>query len=51
MERIVRILEYPVLLVSHPVTGPYQSILCGLDLSPSCLAAGRTAMSLSQMHQ
>jgi nucleotide-binding universal stress UspA family protein len=47
VERIVRALEHPVLLVSQPVTGPYQSILCGLDLSPSCLAAGRTAMSLS----
>jgi nucleotide-binding universal stress UspA family protein len=47
VERIVRALEHPVLLVSQPVTGAYQSILCGVDLSPSCLAAGRTAMTLS----
>ncbi|MBW6417242.1 universal stress protein [Celeribacter sp. PS-C1] len=47
MERLVRALNKPVLLVRDPVTGPYQSVLCGIDLSPSCLAAGRTAMALA----
>jgi nucleotide-binding universal stress UspA family protein len=47
MERLVRALHRPVLLVHDPVTGPYASVLCGVDLSPSCLAAGRTARSLA----
>ncbi|WP_321363459.1 universal stress protein [uncultured Celeribacter sp.] len=47
MERLVRALNCPVLLVRDPVTAPYRSVLCGIDLSPSCLAAGRTAMALA----
>ncbi|WP_460273860.1 universal stress protein [Celeribacter sp. ULVN23_4] len=47
MERLVRALHRPVLLVRDPVTGPYQSVLCGIDLSPSCLAAGETAHDIS----
>ncbi|PTQ68026.1 universal stress protein [Celeribacter persicus] len=47
MERVVRALHRPVLLVRDPVSGPYASVLCGIDLSPSCLAAGRTALTLA----
>ncbi|MEM9725396.1 MAG: universal stress protein [Pseudomonadota bacterium] len=39
MERLVRGASQPVLLASDPVNGPYARALCGLDLSPSCLAA------------
>ncbi|NIY81196.1 universal stress protein [Celeribacter sp. HF31] len=47
MERLVRAVKRPVLLVRDPVAGPYRSILCGIDLSPACLAAGGAAMALA----
>ncbi|AJE47342.1 universal stress protein [Celeribacter indicus] len=47
MERIVRALRCPVLLVSEPVTGPYRSVLCGIDLSPASETAARTAAALA----
>ncbi len=47
MERIVRALTRPALLVTSPVAGPYASVLCGIDLSPSCLAAAQTARTLA----
>ncbi|MEG3660309.1 universal stress protein [Celeribacter halophilus] len=46
MERLVRAQSRPVLLVRDPVTGPYKSVLCGIDLSPSCLAAGKAALEM-----
>nr|WP_213546293.1 universal stress protein [Vannielia litorea] len=43
MERIVRASERPVLLASGPVTGAYERVLCGIDLSPACEAAAQAA--------
>lgn len=39
MVRLVRASLRPVLLVTDPVDHPYRRAVCGLDLSPSCLAA------------
>ncbi len=39
MERLVRASLRPVLLVRDPVDHDYQRAVCGLDLSPSCIAA------------
>ncbi len=47
MERTVRAVNRPVLLVVEPVTKPYSSILCGIDLSPASLAAGQMARGLA----
>lgn len=47
MERIVRALTRPVLLVAERVHGPYASVLCGIDLSPASAAAARAAASLA----
>lgn len=47
MERAVRALTRPVLLVAQPANGPYASVLCGLDLSPASAAAARTAARLA----
>ncbi len=43
MERTVRALKRPVLLVAERVNGPYASVLCGIDLSPASAAAARAA--------
>ncbi|QDC10409.1 universal stress protein [Oceanicola sp. D3] len=43
MERIVRASERPVLLAAGAVTGAYQRVLCGIDLSSSCAAAAQAA--------
>lgn len=47
MERIVRALSRPVLLVAERVHGPYASVLCGIDLSPASVAAARAAAALA----
>lgn len=47
VERFVRAEVRPVLLVHEPVTGPYQSVLCGIDLSPACVSAGNLAAELA----
>lgn len=47
MERLVRSSRRPVLLVRDPVYGPYQRPVCGLDLSPSCVAAAQACAALA----
>lgn len=47
MERIVRALRQPVLLAVLPVIGGYKSVLCGIDLSPACVSAAKTAAQLA----
>ncbi|TNF22143.1 MAG: universal stress protein [Rhodobacteraceae bacterium] len=47
VERFVRAVERPVLLVNDPVEGPWRSVLCGIDLSPACVAAGNLAADLA----
>lgn len=47
MERTVRALGRPVLLVAEPVNGPYASVLCGVDLSPASAAAARAAAGIA----
>lgn len=47
MERVVRATARPVLLVKNPATGPYESVICGIDLSPSCVAAANMAARLA----
>lgn len=46
MERIVRAVTLPVLLVRDPNDHDYDAILAGIDLSPSCGAALRAAAAL-----
>jgi nucleotide-binding universal stress UspA family protein len=47
MERIVRASQRPVLLVAAPVRAPYARALCGIDLSPACVAAVRVAAEIA----
>ena len=47
MERLVRGTARPVLLVKDAVEGPYRRPLCGVDLSPACLAAANAAARLA----
>ncbi len=47
MTRLVRASTRPVLLVRDPVDKDYGSVVCGIDLSPSCVAAARAAATLA----
>ncbi|WP_172331709.1 universal stress protein [Mangrovicoccus sp. HB161399] len=47
VERIVRAVTRPVLLVAGPVAGGYERVLCGIDLSDACAAAARWAAKLA----
>ncbi|MCA0043856.1 universal stress protein [Celeribacter litoreus] len=47
VERVVRALHRPVLVVVAPVAAPYREMICGIDLSPSCLAAARVARAVA----
>ncbi|MCV6585622.1 MAG: universal stress protein [Marinibacterium sp.] len=47
VEQIVRDSRRPVLLVKEPVTGDYERLLVGVDLSPACAAALRFGTGLA----
>ena len=47
MERLVRASTRPVLIVRDPVDHPYRRAVCGLDMSPSCVAAAQACAELA----
>jgi len=47
MERLVRASLRPVLLVCDPVDHDYRRAVCGIDLSPSCVAAATACAALA----
>jgi nucleotide-binding universal stress UspA family protein len=47
MERVVRTTRRTVLVVKDPADHPYKAVLCGIDLSPSCVAAATAAAELA----
>lgn len=47
MERIVRHVRYPVLLVSAPAAASYAGVLAAIDFSSACAAAVRHAHALA----
>ncbi len=47
LERVARKITKPLLMVKDKPTGPYQSIITGIDFAPASRSALRTAMELS----
>ncbi len=47
LERVVRKGHWPVLMVKNKPTGPYQSVLAGVDFAPGSRAALRMALEIA----